>query len=217
MQTIETTRDAVAMPRAAGVTRLNIDSMYGLPHQTVEGVCRTIDAVHEMRPDRLAVFGYAHLPSFKPQQVLIDEAALPGPEERYAQHEAGRARLQAHGYEAGSALDHFASPDDQIASAHARRRWSRNFQGYTIDDAPVLIGFGSSAISAFPGGHTQNAVGMPEYRKAIMSGNFATARGVEPTAERPPASRRDLGPDVLRHLQPRADRHPSWREPRHFR
>jgi oxygen-independent coproporphyrinogen-3 oxidase len=194
MQTIETTRDAVAMLRAAGVSRLNIDLMYGLPHQTVEGVCRTIDAVHEMRPDRLAVFGYAHLPSFKPQQALIDEAALPGPDERYAQYEAGRARLQAHGYEA-IGLDHFAWPDDQIAAAHRARRLSRNFQGYTTDEAPVLIGFGSSAISAFPGGYTQNAVGMPEYRKAIMSGNFATSRGVELTAD--DRLRRDVISDLM--------------------
>jgi oxygen-independent coproporphyrinogen-3 oxidase len=194
MQTIETTREAVAMLRAAGVSRLNIDLMYGLPHQTVEGVCKTIDAVHELRPDRLAVFGYAHLPSFKPQQALIDEAALPGPEERYAQYEAGRARLQAHGYEA-IGLDHFAWPDDQIAAAHRAKRLARNFQGYTTDESPVLIGFGSSAISAFPGGYTQNAVGMPEYRKAIMSGNFATARGVELTAD--DRLRRDAISDLM--------------------
>lgn len=194
MQTIETTRDAVAMLRAVGVTRLNIDLMYGLPHQTVEGVCRTIDAVHELRPDRLAVFGYAHLPSFKQQQALIDEAALPGPEERYAQYEAGRARLQTHGYEA-IGLDHFAWPDDPIATAHRAHRLARNFQGYTTDDAPVLIGFGSSAISAFPGGHTQNAVSMPEYRKAIMSGSFATNRGVELTAD--DRLRRDVISDLM--------------------
>lgn len=182
VQTIETTRDAVEMLRKAGVTKLNIDLMYGLPHQTVEGVRNTIDAVIAMNPDRLAVFGYAHLPGFKAQQGLIDEAALPDGVERLKQYEAGRAYLQDKGYVA-IGLDHFAKPEDDITKALANHTLARNFQGYTTDDAPALIGFGSSAISALPQGYTQNAVQMPVYRKAILSGEFATARGVPVTED----------------------------------
>jgi oxygen-independent coproporphyrinogen-3 oxidase len=178
MQTIETTRNAVDMLRKAGVTALNIDLMYGLPHQTVDGIRKTIDAVMDLAPDRLAVFGYAHLPSFKAQQGLIDEAALPGLEERLEQYETGRQHLLALGYVAVG-LDHFAKPSDPMAIALRDHTLTRNFQGYTTDAAPALIGIGSSAISAFPQGYTQNAVPMPAYRKAILAGEFATAKGVE--------------------------------------
>jgi oxygen-independent coproporphyrinogen-3 oxidase len=182
MQTIETTRNAVAMLRSAGVTALNIDLMYGLPHQTVAGIRKTIDAVMELEPDRLAVFGYAHLPSFKAQQGLIDEAALPGLEARLEQYESGREHLLDRGYVAVG-LDHFAKPSDPMAIALRDHTLSRNFQGYTTDAAPALIGIGSSAISAFPQGYSQNAVPMPAYRKSILAGEFATARGVTVTKD----------------------------------
>lgn len=182
MQTIETTRKAVDMLRSAGVTALNIDLMYGLPHQTVDGIRQTIDAVMDLEPDRLAVFGYAHLPSFKAQQGLIDEAALPSLEERLEQYETGRRHLMDRGYVAVG-LDHFAKPSDPMAIALKDHTLTRNFQGYTTDAAPALIGIGSSAISAFPKGYTQNAVPMPAYRKAILAGEFATARGVAVTED----------------------------------
>lgn len=182
LQSIETTRHAVALLRGAGVSRLNIDLMYGLPHQTSDGIKRTIDEVHELAPDRLAVFGYAHLPSFKSQQALIEESALPDLVERLAQYETGRRHLQEKGY-LPIGLDHFARSTDPLSIAHQTRSMGRNFQGYTTDDAPALIGIGSSAISAFPNGYTQNAVQMPAYRKSILADEFATVRGVSLTED----------------------------------
>jgi oxygen-independent coproporphyrinogen-3 oxidase len=177
LQTFETTRACVSALRAAGIDRLNIDLMYGLPHQTVAHISRTISSVLTLDPDRLAVFGYAHLPTFKRHQALIDESALPDLAERMRQFAFARTRLAESGYVA-IGLDHFAKPTDPMSIAYRERRLSRNFQGYTTDGAPALIGFGTSAISALPDGYAQNAVSTPAYSKAIVAGDLATARGV---------------------------------------
>jgi oxygen-independent coproporphyrinogen-3 oxidase len=135
-----------------------------------------------MTPQRFAVFGYAHVPEMKRHQALIDAAALPGGEERVQQYETVHALLTASGYVA-IGLDHFARADDPLAIALKAGRLKRNFQGYTTDDAATLIGFGASAISSLPQGYAQNVVDMPEYRRLILSGHPATARGRALTAE----------------------------------
>jgi oxygen-independent coproporphyrinogen-3 oxidase len=172
----------VALLRARGVHSLNIDVIYGLPHQTVPGIERTIDFALSLDPDRLAVFGYAHVPHFKKHQALIPEEALPGIAERYAQAEAVQARLKAAGY-AAIGLDHFAKPGDRLAVAQKEGSLARNFQGYTTDSAPALIGLGTSAISSLPQGYVQNFSDTPSYRSAILAGKLPVARGVALSAD----------------------------------
>jgi oxygen-independent coproporphyrinogen-3 oxidase len=176
-QPSEVTERAVDWLREAGIRGINLDLIYGLPHQTVGRVLRSVEAALALRPDRVALFGYAHVPWMKRHQRLIDEAALPGPTERAAQLEAAAARLGEAGYVA-IGLDHFALPEDSLALALREGRLRRNFQGYTTDPAPVLIGLGASAIGSLPQGYVQNAAPLPAYRDAIRAGRLATVRGV---------------------------------------
>lgn len=177
IQPMETTAACVQMLRSVGIDRLNIDLIYGLPHQTVEGILRTIDAVLPLEPDRFAIFGYAHVPHFKKHQALIPESVLPDLDARFAQAEAARQRLCARGY-VPIGLDHFARPADSMAIAQKEGRLARNFQGYTTDTAPALIGLGASAIGALPQGYVQNIADVPGYRAAIAARKLPVARGV---------------------------------------
>jgi oxygen-independent coproporphyrinogen-3 oxidase len=189
IQPMDTTEQCVAMLGEAGITQLNIDLIYGLPHQTLDGLIDTVDQVVALRPDRLAIFGYAHVPHFKKHQNLIPESALPGLEERFAQAEAARARLCEHGYVA-IGLDHFARTDDPMSLAAREGRLARNFQGYTTDTAPALIGLGASSIGALPQGYVQNIADVPGYRAALQAGKLPIARGVALTRE--DRARRDI-------------------------
>lgn len=164
--------------RARGIAGINLDLLYGLPHQTVADCLDTVEQAARLRPDRVAVFGYAHVPDFKRQQRLIDTAALPDAGARVAQYEAIGARLEALGYQAVG-LDHFALPGDPLAQAAARGGLRRNFQGYTTDTAPVLIGLGASSISSFPQGYAQNLVDLRGWCQAVQAGRLPTARGIE--------------------------------------
>lgn len=177
VQPIEVTRIAVERLRAAGVRAINIDLMYGLPHQTDAHIRTTVDAVTELSPDRLSLFGYAHLPGFKTHQRMIDEKALPDAAARLRQAALAATLLRERGYvEIG--LDHFARPEDPLAIASAQGRLRRNFQGYTTDGAGALVGLGASAIGALPQGYVQNIVSIRSYREAIDAGQLAAARGV---------------------------------------
>ena len=177
IQPFDETKTVIESLRDHGIHAINIDLIYGLPHQTTEGIKRTIDAVLTLEPDRLAVFGYAHVPHFKKHQELIEQAALPGIAERLEQFEAMQDSLTAAGYVA-IGIDHFARPDDSMAVAQRSGALARNFQGYTVDSAPALIGFGASAIGALPQGYVQNETDVPNYRKAIESGRLPIAKGV---------------------------------------
>lgn len=177
-QPFELTERAATWLRAAGIRDLNVDLMYGLPHQTEARVLRSIDAVLGLSPARVALFGYAHVPWMKRHQRLIEEATLPDQRARAAQFDAAAARLREAGYVA-IGLDHFALPDDELVIAAREGRLRRNFQGYTTDAAPALIGCGASAIGSLPQGYVQNAVPLAGYRDAIRGGRFATARGIE--------------------------------------
>lgn len=182
IQPFERTRQAVERLRAVGIGALNFDLMYGLPHQTVETVLSSVDRALELAPDRVALFGYAHVPWMKKHQALLPEDALPGPGERLAQYERASRRIVEAGYMAVG-LDHFARPHDSLARRLAEGRLRRNFQGYTADEAAVLLGFGTSAIGSSPQGYVQNASATTQYRKAIEAGRLATARGLALTAE----------------------------------
>ena len=168
--------------RARGIGALNLDLIYGLPHQTEDGVARTVTQALALDPDRIAVFGYAHVPWLKRHQRLIDETVLPGPAERFAQRAAAERVILAAGYEAVG-LDHYARPTDSLAVAARTGQVRRNFQGYTTDTAPVLLGLGASAIGALPQGYVQNAAPIPQWRDTIRAGRLPVARGIALTAE----------------------------------
>ncbi len=177
IQPFALTRDIVGWLRDAGISGVNFDLMYGLPEQTLEDVLRNVDLAVTLSPDRLSVFGYAHVPWLKPHQKLIDEKRLPAPRERFAMAQAIAARLRGLGY-VGIGLDHFAKPDDALARALASGKIRRNFQGYTTDTAPAMIGCGASAIGRLPNGFVQNSPSPRDYSAHILAGRLATCRGV---------------------------------------
>jgi oxygen-independent coproporphyrinogen III oxidase len=174
--------EVVGRLRDAGLAAINFDLMYGLPQQTEDDVRGTVTLAHSLRPARLALFGYAHVPWFKSQQKLIDASTLPGIAERFAQAAAARELLTGFGY-AAVGIDHFAQADDSLARASASGRLRRNFQGYTADGVDTLIGLGASAISRLPQGFAQNAPGVGAYGRAVAAERLATARGVALSAE----------------------------------
>ena len=176
VQSLEVTEAAVRLLRANGVRATNFDLIYGLPKQSVQSCLDTVEQALLLRPDRFAVFGYAHVPSFKPHQRKIDGTALPDSEMRFAQSRAIAGALVGAGYvEIG--LDHFALPEDALAAAAAGGRLHRNFQGYTTDEAEVLIGLGASSIGRVPQGFVQNEVRIPEYERLIKQCRLPIARG----------------------------------------
>ncbi|PKQ04170.1 MAG: oxygen-independent coproporphyrinogen III oxidase [Alphaproteobacteria bacterium HGW-Alphaproteobacteria-11] len=182
IQPHEVTARVIGWLRAAGISAINMDLCYGLPHQTVASLLDTVDKAAALRPSRIALFGYAHVPWMKRHQRLIPEAALPGLAERWEQYEAAAARLAAHGYVAVG-LDHFALPDDEMAKAHEAHALHRNFQGYTTDAAPVLIGLGASAIGALPQGYAANELAIDRYKEAVREGRLPVTRGIAVTRE----------------------------------
>ncbi len=176
IESFQIIENAVGWLREAGVGSINLDLMYGLPRQTTDSVIDTLDQILTLRPERIALFGYAHVPWMKSHQRLIDESALPGAEERFVQAEAAAAYLAAAGY-ARIGLDHYALPDDGLAVAQEEGRLRRNFQGYT-DDVRTVLGFGASAISQLPQGFVQNLTTERDWRAAVSAGHLPAARGV---------------------------------------
>lgn len=175
VQGFDVTAAAVERLRAAGIAAINFDLVYGLPHETVQSCLATVEQAISLRPDRFAVFGYAHVPAFKPHQRKIDESVLPGSAERIAQSEAiAEALVKADYVRIG--LDHFALPGDSLALAASEGRLHRNFQGYTTDRCATLIGFGASSISRLPGGFVQNVVLIPDYQKRANAGALPVIR-----------------------------------------
>jgi coproporphyrinogen III oxidase-like Fe-S oxidoreductase len=182
IEPFEVIERAVGWLREAGVLSVNLDLMYGLPRQTVADVNNTLDAVLTLKPERLALFGYAHVPWMKANQQLIQDSELPGPAERLDQSEFASERLQREGY-VRIGLDHYALPDDELARALAEQRLHRNFQGYTTDANSVLLGVGVSSISRLPQGFVQNQGLERNWRDAILRGELPAARGVALTDE----------------------------------
>lgn len=173
---------SVEMLRAAGVRAINFDLMYGLPSQKIADVERSAELATWLHPDRVAVFGYAHVPWFKKHQRMIEESELPGPSDRFKQAEAAAKVLVAQGFEEVG-LDHFARKADPLAVAARERKLRRNFQGYTNDPADVLLGLGASSIGALPVGFAQNAPGLDVYRDHVMDGRLPVVRGVTLSSE----------------------------------
>lgn len=182
IQTFEQTAAATHNLRRAGVNAINFDLIYGLPLQSIESCVETVRQSVALRPDRLSVFGYAHVPSFKKHQRRISEADLPGSMERHRQAEAIAGALQQEGY-VRIGLDHFALPVDPLAIAQRSGHLHRNFQGYTDDRADVLLGFGASAIGRFRQGYVQNSVPTRDYLERIAKGRLATVTGYTLTSD----------------------------------
>lgn len=168
---------AVAYLRAAGIDDINLDLMYGLPKQSLADVQETARLAALLKPKRLALFGYAHVPWFKTHQKLIETSDLPGPAERLEQAETACKALEKEGFVA-IGLDHFALPDDELAIAQREGRLHRNFQGYTTDEADALIGLGASSIGRLPQGFVQNAPDMHGWARAVDAGRLSVVKGV---------------------------------------
>jgi oxygen-independent coproporphyrinogen-3 oxidase len=177
VQPPEMVADAVARLREAGIRAMNFDLIYGLPHQTVASLKETVRECVQMQPQRIALFGYAHVPWMAKNQRLIDEAALPGGPERAAQADAAARALVAAGYRQ-IGLDHFARPEDGLALAAAAGRLRRNFQGYTDDQSDTLIGLGATSIGRTPQGHVQNIAETGAYARAVAEGRLPVAKGL---------------------------------------
>ncbi|ASM72165.1 oxygen-independent coproporphyrinogen-III oxidase [Pseudosulfitobacter pseudonitzschiae] len=182
VQTYEQTHDCIEILRGAKVHSLNMDLLYGLPHQTQTTLVSTLEQVLALQPDRLALYGYAHVPWMSKRQVMIDSEALPSAEARYALTETAQRMLVMDGFRP-IGIDHFARPGDNLALASHSGGLRRNFQGYTDDRAAVLIGLGASAISQFPQGYVQNRSATAAYTSAIGQGCLAGARGHVLSAE----------------------------------
>lgn len=177
VQSFETTWKALCAARNAGARGINLDLMYGLPHQTVASVTETARECLVLAPDRIAVFGYAHVPWMKRHQELLARHPMPDGPERLAQREAIDAVFRQAGY-APIGLDHYARPTDTLARAARHGVLHRNFQGYTTDGAHTLLGFGASAIGSLSQGYVQNVSDTPGYLAAIARGELASLRGV---------------------------------------
>jgi oxygen-independent coproporphyrinogen-3 oxidase len=176
MQGYDITRWAVEEIRARGIASLNADILYGLPHQTGARITESVQKLLSLDPDRVALYGYAHVPWMAKRQQMIPSAALPTPQDRLALFETARRLFEWDGYDE-IGIDHFARSADGLSIARKTGRLRRNFQGYTDDSSDVLIGLGASSISRFPQGYAQNAPATGAYTSAIHAGRFATTRG----------------------------------------
>jgi oxygen-independent coproporphyrinogen III oxidase len=177
IQPAEQVEALVASARALGFASINVDLIYGLPRQRPEGFARTIARVIALAPDRIALYGYAHLPErFKPQRRIVS-AELPDGAARLAMLGHAIEAFGAAGYDY-IGMDHFARPDDDLARAKREGTLHRNFQGYTTQPDCDLIGLGVSAIGRVGQTHAQNAKTIEAWDAAIAAGRFATVRGI---------------------------------------
>ncbi len=195
LDVVARTADAL---RTAGINSINLDLIYGLPGQTVENVTDTVRASLALQPDRIALFGYAHVPWMKPHQARIDTATLPDTAARFAQEAAAAQALTEAGY-CRVGLDHFARPQDALAQQAAAGQLNRNFQGYTTQTGEVLLGFGPSAISTLPQGYAQNIPAVAGWRAAVEAGQLPVARMRAVNAE--DILRRAVIEQLMCHLQ----------------
>jgi oxygen-independent coproporphyrinogen-3 oxidase len=176
VQSVEETLRVIDSCRAAGFRSVNVDLIYGLPKQTIEGFSRTLDTVLASRPDRLAIYSYAHLPDMFKAQRQIDGADLPSSEVKLGLLTLAVEQLSDAGYRY-IGMDHFALPADELAQAQEQGTLQRNFMGYTTHADIDLVGFGMSAISHVGDSFSQNARDLPGWQHAIDSGRLPLWRG----------------------------------------
>lgn len=176
IQSVEETLRVIDACRAEGFRSVNVDLIYGLPRQSIEGFARTLDTVLASRPDRLAVYSYAHLPAMFKAQRQIDGAELPDNETKLGLLALAIEKLSAAGYRY-IGMDHFALPEDDLARSQKHGTLQRNFMGYTTHANCDLIGFGMSAISHIGNSFSQNARDLPGWQAAIDTGRLPVWRG----------------------------------------
>ena len=176
-QSIEETLRAIDECRASGFRSVNVDLIYGLPRQTLAGFIHTLDVIVKARPDRVAVYGYAHMPQLFKAQRQIEESELPDASERLALLQVAVEKLTSAGYEY-IGLDHFALPEDELSIALAAGTLQRNFMGYTTHAQCDLIGLGVSSISRVGESYSQNFRELPEWEIAVDQGRLPLARGM---------------------------------------
>lgn len=177
-QGYDITAKVVKQLRDMGVQSLNIDALYGLPYQTLETIEKTTDLVIKLSPDRIALFGYAHVPWVKKHQNLIPTQSLPDSQSRFEQMEMAKHKLISAGY-IPVGIDHFAKQSDGLVQALNLGELKRNFQGYTTDTCKTLIGFGASSISYCSHGYVQNTVATGQYQHSISQGKLSASRGYD--------------------------------------
>ena len=182
VQPDETIARGTDLLRRAGVTSINFDLMYGLPGQTDEDLAQSLARTVELGADRVALFGYAHVPQLIPRQNQIDASDLPDLDARFRMAWNGWEQLTDAGYQPVG-FDHFALPGDALAQAALSGRLRRNFQGFTEDEAPVLIGLGASSISQFPDLLVQNDKNAGRYRMQLSQDRLTGSHGIVRSAE----------------------------------
>jgi oxygen-independent coproporphyrinogen-3 oxidase len=176
VQSVEQVREVTETARALGYTSINYDLIYGLPLQTRKSVQETIEAVRELRPDRIAFYSYAHVPWIKPGQRRFTEADLPSGDEKRELYELGRRMLEEVGYrEIG--MDHFALESDSLWKAGTDGSLHRNFMGYTSRQVSPLIGLGVSAIGDSWTAFAQNEKVLETYQARVQKGELPILRG----------------------------------------
>ena len=182
IQSYEVTHEIVTLLRENGIQSLNIDLLYGLPHQTKATMSDTLSSAITLNPDRLALYGYAHVPHISKRQIMIPNDRLPNVEDRFHMAQYASQMLCNVEYQQ-LGIDHFALPNDSLAIARNFGRMRRNFQGYTDDPCETLLGFGASAISQFKQGYVQNAIATAAYSERIRKGGLAGHKGIFMSAE----------------------------------
>lgn len=182
IQSVEQTLAVIDECRASGMRSVNVDLIYGLPKQTLEGFARTLDALMAERPDRLAIYGYAHLPELFKGQRQIESADLPDAALRLELLQLAVQKLGEHGY-CFIGMDHFALPEDDLSKAQAAGGLHRNFMGYTTHDDCDLVAFGVSSISHVGDSYSQSYRDLPTWERAIDEGRLPVWRGIELDAD----------------------------------
>jgi len=182
LQPYEQTRDLITEARRLGFRSINADLMYGLPKQTPERFARTLDLVDTLRPERLALFNYAHVPWMKPHQKLIKAEELPSVNEKVSLLELAVNTLVARGYQYVG-FDHFALPDSELAVAQRERTLRRNFMGYTTCADSDVYAFGVSSISDLNGAYLQNARTLPDYLERMEHDGLPVQHGMALSAD----------------------------------
>jgi oxygen-independent coproporphyrinogen-3 oxidase len=177
IQPRDLTQRVLDWTRELGFKSVNFDLIYGLPHQTVESFDRTLDAVLEMQPDRLAVFSYAHVPWVKPAQKILEQKILPTPELKLQLLKTVIERLAENNRYVYIGMDHFAKPSDELVIAQRNKTLQRNFQGYSTRGNADIYAFGMSAISQIPDAYWQNEKELPRYYAALDENKLPLSRG----------------------------------------
>lgn len=174
-QPYELSEKAVELFRSNGIDHINVDLMYGLPHQTVDSLIPTLDKLMNLSPDRIAYFGYAHVPWMKKHMRLIKENDLPAQDLRLELFDAAQDYLTDYGYVA-LGIDHFVKPDDSFLVAYDQGKLHRNFQGYTDDQNTAMFGIGVSSIGKTVDAYFQNSPDMPIYKEEILANRLPAGK-----------------------------------------